>query len=233
MNWPYTLIMLAAIVCCSVLLRRNQTRLNLPWWQKLAIGGGAFVGAMIGAKLPFALWDWEGLRTGAVWFAHGKTILCGIVGGYLGVEYVKWSLGLTIKTRDTFAVPVAVGVAIGRIGCYVGQCCYGTPTDLPWGVVFPKVDTLHRHPAQLYEFAFHVVMAITLLCLQAGGLFKGQLIKLYIIAYLIYRFASEFIRPEARVVLGITAYQAGALALLPVFILLWLRDARRSVTLEI
>ena len=212
---------------CSLLLRRYQQRLELPWWQKVGIGLGAFVGAMIGAKLPFVLTDWEGLRSGLAWFAHGKTILCGIVGGYFGVEYAKWSLGVTAKTGDTFAVPVAVGVAIGRIGCFFGGCCYGVPTSLPWGIVFPHVDASHRHPTQLYEFSFHVVMACVLFLLQRAGKFRGQLVKLYILAYLVYRFSTEFIRPETRLGIGLTAYQIGTLVLVPIFIWLWVRDEKR------
>ena len=56
--------------------------------------------------------------------------------------------------------------------------------------------------------------------------FAGQLIKLYIIAYLVYRFASEFIRPEPRLLAGLTGYQWAALALIPAFVALWIRDAR-------
>ena len=227
MNWLYSSIMLLAMVACSWLLRRFQTKLDLLWWHKLGIGMAAFVGAMIGAKLPFALSDWEGLRAGTVWFAHGKTILCGIVGGYFGVEYAKWTLGVTVKTGDTFAVPVAVAVAIGRVGCFFGQCCYGTPTELPWGVVFSKVDLLARHPTQLYEFAFHVSMAGVLFWLQQTGKYRGQLIKLYIISYLLYRFLTEFIRPETRAWFGLTAYQMAALALIPLFVLLWIRDTKQ------
>ncbi len=226
MNVTYTVIMVASMICCSVLLRRFQQRLDLPTGTKLGIGVGAFVGAMIGAKLPFALSDWEGLRAGTVWFAHGKTILCGIVGGYFGVEYAKWCLRVTVKTGDTFAVPVAVGVAVGRLGCFFGQCCYGTPTSLPWGVVFPLADPTHvaRHPTQLYEFAFHATMAGILLMLLQARMFPGQLIKLYIICYLVYRFFSEFIRPEARDWYGLTAYQGAVIVLIPVFVWLWRRD---------
>lgn len=225
MNWLYTIIMIASMAVCSFLLRRYQQRLELPWWQKVGIGVGAFIGAMIGAKLPFALFDWEGLRTGATWFAHGKTILCGILGGYFGVEYAKWSMGVTVKTGDTFAVPVAVGVAIGRIGCFFGGCCYGLPTTLPWGVVFPHVDSHHRHPTQLYEFLFHTAMAVLLFQLQRTGRLRGQLVKLYILAYLAYRFATEFVRPEQRLEIGLTAYQIAALLIAPIFVWLWIRDA--------
>jgi phosphatidylglycerol:prolipoprotein diacylglycerol transferase len=232
MSWSYGLIMLTAIAAGGLLLRYRQARLPLTRWQKLGLGIGGFCGAMIGAKLPFVFSDWEGMLSGAAWLSHGKTIMCGIVGGYLGVEIAKWSLDVRIKTGDTFAAPVALAVAVGRIACFFAGCCFGTATTLPWGVCFPTAPdggTLARHPTQLYEAAFHLVCAAALMWLGGRGLLRGQLIKLYILAYLAYRFVSELIRPEQDFWLGLTAYQWAALGLAPVFALLWWRDARRGV----
>jgi phosphatidylglycerol:prolipoprotein diacylglycerol transferase len=182
---------------------------------------------MIGAKLPFVFSDWNEFLSGASWFASGKTILCGLVGGYFGVEIAKWCLDLKLKTGDSFAVPVAAAVAVGRLGCFYGGCCYGTPTALPWGVVFPTVDQVARHPTQLYEFAFHVACAVVLAALRRDGIFRGQLIKLYIIAYAVYRFATEFIRPEERIWGDLTGYQLASAAIIGLFAFLWRRDAKR------
>lgn len=228
----YALVMFAAIALCSLLLRRTQSRLPLKWWEKVGLGLGAFCGAMLGAKLPFALADWDGLWSGAAWLSDGKTIMCGIVGGYLGVEIAKWTLDIRVKTGDTFAVPVAVAVAVGRVACFIGGCCYGTPTSLPWGVKFPSAGDeplVPRHPTQLYEAAFHLSLAALLLWLQQQGKFRGNLIKLYILCYLAYRFLTEFIRPEARILLGLTGYQWAAIALAPLFVWLWMRDANALV----
>jgi phosphatidylglycerol---prolipoprotein diacylglyceryl transferase len=222
----YTLIMAAAVGVGIVLARRTQAALPLAPREKLGIGLGAFCGAMLGAKLPFVVADWDGLLSGAAWFANGKTILCGLVGGYFGVELAKWLLDIRIKTGDSFAVPVAAAVGIGRLGCFHAGCCYGTPTTQPWGVVFPGVDTLPRHPTQLYEAAFHLTMAGLLCWLQKRGYLRGQLIKLYILSYLVYRFFTELIRPEARLWGGLTGYQWAALVLVPLFAWLWWRDSR-------
>ena len=89
MVWMYPVIMLSAILVAAVLVRRNQSGLPLSFREKLVIGLGAFCGAMIGAKLPFALSDWEGVLDGTTWFSNGKTILFGLVGGYFGVELAK------------------------------------------------------------------------------------------------------------------------------------------------
>ncbi len=224
-NPIYTLIMMLAVGSGIYLSRRTQQNLTLSTGEKWAVSLGAFCGAMIGAKLPFVLADWEGMLSGAAWFSDGKTILCGLVGGYFGVELAKWIYDIRVKTGDSFAVPVAVAVGIGRIACFVGGCCYGTPTSLPWGIVFPAIDSLPRHPTQLYEAAFHLLMAGVLYRLQIRLRFRSQLIKLYILSYLVYRFATEFIRPEAQLWQGFTGYQWAALALMPVFVGLWWRDS--------
>jgi phosphatidylglycerol:prolipoprotein diacylglycerol transferase len=229
LRWDYAVIMGFAIFAGWLVSRRTQRPLPLTGWQKFGIALGAFLGGMIGAKLPFVLLDWDGFLSGRAWFDNGKTIMIGLVGGYFGVEIAKWAMHLQLKTGDTFAVPVAVAIGIGRLACFCAPCCYGTPTDLPWGIDFKlPADAEHtfRHPTQLYEFAFHITAALVLARLQQRGLFRGQLIKLYIISYLGYRFLTEFIRPEQRLWLDLTIYQWAALLLAPAFAFLWWRDAR-------
>jgi phosphatidylglycerol:prolipoprotein diacylglycerol transferase len=225
-NFAYAAIMASAVGVGFWAARLSQSRLALSRREKWAIGLGAYCGAMIGAKLPFVLSDWDGLRSGVAWFSDGKTILCGLVGGYFGVEIAKWCFDIRLKTGDTFAVPIPLAVAVGRLGCFEAGCCYGTPTGLPWGVVFPTVDGLPRHPTQLYESAFHLACAAVLFALRRRGLFRGQLIKLYIIAYAVYRFVTEFIRPEDRVWHGLTGYQIASVVIVALFAGLWIRDAR-------
>lgn len=232
-DFRYSLVMVVAVVALAALLRRSQASLPLTPRQKLALGIGGFCGAMLGAKLPFVLSDWTGLISGVAWFSDGKTILLGIIGGYFGVELAKWTLDIRVKTGDTFAVPVAVAVAIGRVACFVAGCCYGTPTDLPWGVCFTRAgDHLPRHPTQLYEAGYHLTMAGILFVLLRRGQCRGQLIKLYILAYLSYRFLTEFIRPEPQIFAGLTGYQWTAIALAPLFAWLWFKDSRAGLALQ-
>jgi phosphatidylglycerol:prolipoprotein diacylglycerol transferase len=226
MSLTYTVIMILAVAAGMLVSRRTQSSLPLSAGQKFAIGLGAFCGAMLAAKLPFVLSDWHGMLDGTAWFSDGKTILCGLVGGYFGVVATKWMLEIDVKTGDSFVVPVAVAVGIGRLACFSAGCCHGTATSLPWGVIFPIVDQRPRHPTQLYEAAFHLTAAVVLYWLLRHGTFRGQLVKLYFIAYFVYRFATEFIRPEARLWLALTGYQWACLVLIVVFAWLWLRDAR-------
>lgn len=193
--------------------------------QKLFIALIGFGVAVLFAKLPFWIFNDEVLHNTGTFLASGKTILLGMVGGYLGVELAKWRLGITIKTGDWFAVPVAAGMAVGRLGCLASGCCYGAATDLPWGMIFSAAGPIARHPVQIYESIFHAEAAGVLYWLLARGRFRNQLIKLYLIAYFVFRFLTEFIRPEIQWWGGLTAYQWAITILIPLFALLWWRDA--------
>src|SRR5467141_1116213 len=94
----YAGLMATAVATAYVLSSRRQRSLALSRGERLAIGLGAFCGAMIGAKLPFVLEDWERLKSGAAWLDNGKTIVFGLVGGYFGVEIAKWAMEVRIKT---------------------------------------------------------------------------------------------------------------------------------------
>jgi prolipoprotein diacylglyceryltransferase len=85
----------------------------------------------------------------------GKTIVGALAGGLLTVELVKRYIGLHQSTGDLYAIPLALGIAIGRIGCFLtglSDNTYGTPTNLPWAINFG--DGIPRHPTQLYELVF-------------------------------------------------------------------------------
>jgi prolipoprotein diacylglyceryltransferase len=221
----YPLIMALAMGIGAILSRRYKGDLPLNPVQKLWIGLAAFSGAMFAAKLPFLVPGLPGFADSGGILLSGRTIVFGMVGGYFGVELAKWWIGLTIKTGDSFVVPVAASIAVGRLACFCGGCCYGTPTNLPWGIRFPAIDDLARHPTQLYESLFHLLAAVVCAALIRRQMFRGQLIKFYFIAYFCYRFASEMIRPEARIVGGLTAYQWSTLLFIPLFAGLWWRDA--------
>jgi phosphatidylglycerol:prolipoprotein diacylglycerol transferase len=225
MSVSYGLIMFAAIATGILISRYTQRQLALTRMQKLGLFLGALCGAMIGAKVPFVASDWSGLLSGAAWFANGKTILFGLIGGYFGVELAKWSLDIKIKTGDGFAAPVAASVAVGRLACFQAGCCYGSPTSLPWGVVFPSVDGIARHPTQIYEFVFHLSLAVILWILQVRGVLRGQLIKFYILCYVLYRFMSEFVRPEVKLWGDLTGYQWASILIFGLFVWLWIRDS--------
>ena len=211
MDWTYVAIMAAAVATGLAVYSRTRQPRDWAWWEQASLVLGAFCGSMLGAKLPFLLSDWAGLVDGTAWLTGGKTIMSGLLGGYLGVQVAEWVLGKPIDMCDSFAAPVAAAIAVGRLGCFHAGCCYGSVTSVPWGIDFG--DGQPRHPTQLYESLFHLLAAVTLYQLYRRQLFRGQHIRLYFLAYFCYRFLTEFIRPEARLWLGLTGYQWAALFL--------------------
>lgn len=196
---------------------------KLPLRSKFHLALAGFVGGTLGAKIPF----WLGLDpNNSSWLGDGKTVTTGLIGAYLCVESAKWFMGITFKTGDSFALPLAVAMSIGRWGCFFNGCCHGVPTTLPWGVDFG--DHIQRHPTQIYESLFHFVMAGVLLGLTMRKALPGHKLQLYLISYGIYRFATEFIRPEPRQALGLTFYQFATLILVVGLATQWIWESRRE-----
>ncbi len=222
----YLLIMSSAIAAGAVVRKWVGPTLEIPRLARVAIVLGAIIGGAIGAKVPFLVADPAGLVDGSAWLSDGRTITFGLVGGYFGVEVAKLAAGVKTKTGDSFAVPLAVSIAVGRLGCFWAGCCYGAESALPWAVDFG--DGLHRHPTQLYEFAFHLGAAVVLYELGRRNLFERQRIKLYFIGYFLYRFVTEWIRPEPEVALGLTIYQWSSLAFIALFAALFALDRRTA-----
>jgi len=199
----------------------SQLRRDERWTLTLA----AFVGGMIGAKLPFVLSAAESFFSMA-WLADGKTVTTGLMGAYLSVELVKYLLGIKVKTGDSFALPLALALAVGRFGCFLNGCCHGVPMSLPWGYDFG--DGVRRHPTQLYEVLFHLLMAGTLIVIIRRGWLVNQRLKFYLICYGLYRFATEFIRPEPVVAVGLTWYQWGCTVMVVGLLIQWWIDQKHE-----
>lgn len=233
----YAIIMLLAIMSALMLVQKRQQRLTLNDQQRVTIGLSAFLGAMLGAKLPFLLdRDWSGVVSPTLWLSDGKTILGGIFGGYVAVEVAKRICSIHVKTGDSFALPMAVSVAIGRIGCFVAGCCFGCVTEFPLGMRFDVAkdpDGLCRHPTQLYECAFHLLCAIFIVVAEKYKWMKGNRLKVYLLCYLLYRFVTEWIRPEPITSIGLTTYQVACLVLATCLIGLWLSEQANSDRVQV
>lgn len=225
----YSVFMVLAFVV-FLLARRLQPATpgleKLTFWQRAGLFWGALVGAAVGAKVGFALADgsdWFARRT---WLSDGKTLTLGLVGAYVGVELVKVGMGIAAKTGDSFALPLALSLAVGRWGCFFNGCCYGVPTDQSWGVDFG--DGLLRHPVQIYESLFHLVLALVLAAIIYREGLRQQRLKFYLIAYAVFRFATEWLRPEPPWWLGLTFYQWVCVFMVVALAVQWLVDKRSS-----
>ncbi len=229
----YTACMLLATIVAGILLRRRQANLNLEPLQKWGVAIGGLIGATFAAKLPFILGAAGSGSVWDAWLSDGKTVLWGLTGGYIGVELAKWSLLVTKSTGDSFVIPVALAVAIGRMGCLLFGCCFGIPTDQSWGVSFvtaPDGGSLLRHPTQIYELTFHLSFAliawVAIAAPRTNYLWQGNWMPVYLIAYAAFRFFSEYLRPETKLAGNLTLYQWSAIAIAAAFAVLLLARYR-------
>jgi phosphatidylglycerol:prolipoprotein diacylglycerol transferase len=132
-----------------------------------------------------------------------------LIGGSLGVTFIKRKLNIKDRIGNEIAPAAALGMAIGRIGCFLNGCCYGIPTNCSYGINFG--DGVLRYPTQLFEAMFDLIMFVYIIKIKDKVTEPGKLFKLFASAYFTYRFFIEFIRVEPRVFLGLTGFQIGAL----------------------
>ncbi len=184
----------------------------LAWLAVAAVLGAAF-----GSKLLFwlhdpavALSDFPNLAN----LMMGKTVVGGFLGGLLAVEFTKKNLAISSATGDLFAAPMMLGLIIGRMGCFLAGLpdhTYGTITSLPWSVDFG--DGLNRHPTQLYEVLFVGCLWLTIHLLRSRLPRQGDQFKLFLAAYLTFRFFAGFIKPSPHLYFGLlTGIQSACLA---------------------
>src|SRR5215208_5335768 len=208
-------------VVAGLVLQRRFRELDLPgdWAYEMVFA--ALLGGLIGARVDYLIQNWDkvsGDVLGNLFSGSGLVWLGGVIGGALGVVLWAWRrrwLGLALL--DTAAIPLALGYAIGRIGCQLsGDGDYGTHTDLPWGMSYPDgtvptTDTVH--PTPIYEMLAMGAVAVLLWRLR-DRYRTGVLFALYLVFAGIERFLVEFIRRNEEIVAGLTQPQLISLALL-------------------
>jgi prolipoprotein diacylglyceryltransferase len=210
---PHAVLEVLAYTCgfqLYVFTRKRWPRAAVPIEVNLWIIVGCVFGALIGSKILAWVespWDyWPSRGNPAAWLG-GKTIVGGLLGGWAGVEIAKKRLGIAHSTGDAFVFPMIVGIAIGRVGCFLTGLpdhTYGMHTSLPWAVDFGDGP---RHPTQLYEIAFLIVLGVALLLRMRHSYENGRIFRLFMLGYLAFRFCVEFIKPVYNPYLGLSMIQ--------------------------
>ena len=196
------MVALGALVGLWV-FRRELARAGLP---EAALDAAVYglVGGLLGAKL---LYVFEHLhessflalfldRGGMSWFGG---FVGGFLAGFLTIRAKKWPM-VAVLAAATPAL--AIGQALGRIGCFLVGDDYGGPTTLPWGVAFPKglPPTYERvHPTQIYEAIFLTVLTWVLIRWRRHGVADRTVLGRYFLLAGTFRFLLEFVRVNVRV----------------------------------
>lgn len=213
------------------LLWSRRGRLGLgdrdAWLFAYGLILAGFGGGHLLYLLQYAPSGAEAFRRAAWSVMSGYSVLGGFAGGAAFVAvYARLRGGSFLRLMDTVSWCGAVWHVFGRLGCFLAGCCYGKPTDLPWGVAFrdPRGGVpasllgVPLHPTQLYEMSGDVLIAAAvrraLLAADQGRVREGSAAATYLAAYGAMRFFTEFARGDTRPLSGFwTMEQALALGL--------------------
>lgn len=235
------LVALGFLAGLAITLRLAR-RIGLPPEKITNLAVYCAIAGIVGAKLfmflfdlgdyirnPSEIFSLETLQAAGVW--HGGFIAAFLI----AVLYVRRHHLPAFPTMDAFAPGIALGQAIGRLGCFAAGCCWGTECTLPWGVRFrsdeaapvPLDNTLH--PVQLYESVADLIIFGILYGQFTRNHRAGTVIGYYLVLYSTARFIIEFFRVHEQALVGpfsITQWIALALLAVGAVILLY---GRRTV----
>jgi len=183
--------------------------------QRIWILVAAAAGALIGSRLVASLENPELFLHPPIWWYYyaNKTVVGGLVGGFIGVEIAKKILNIKVKTGDLLTYPLILGMIIGRVGCQltgVSDGTVGNVTTLSWG--FDQGDGLMRHPTSLYEIIFLIFIWVFLHFLRKRyQLENGIQFRIFLTLYLTFRFFVDFLKLSNPILFGLNSIQIVAL----------------------
>ena len=206
-------VMLAIAFFASVLyVKYVASRDNKPFERFLTVAYIMIFGGIIGARLFYVLFHLE--EFAGNWTASfnpfashefgiaGLNVYGGVIVAIIGTfVYCRWKKISTLEVFDYFSPAFGLGLGIARIGCFLNGCCFGTPTDLPWGISFPPGSIpyavyfdVHLHPSQLYSSLYGLGLFLLLHFVMKRRQFAGQIVALMFMIEAVFRFAIEFVR---------------------------------------
>jgi phosphatidylglycerol---prolipoprotein diacylglyceryl transferase len=210
-----------AFIGAGALVWKRLEELGKPPDWAYEMGFAALIGGLVGSRLDFILQNYDEVDDdllGNIFSGSGLVWFGGLVGGAIGVLLWAWWRGyLGVALLDLCAPALALGYAIGRIGCQLsGDGDYGQPWDGPWAMAYPDgtVPTEEEvHPTPVYETLAMGLVAFVLWRLR-DRLTGGRLFALYLVLAGLERLLVEFIRRNEDVALGLTQAQLISIAMI-------------------
>ncbi len=163
-------------------------------------------------------WDLYSQNPGQIIGGGGLSAYGAILGAALGIwiysRFSKFQIGYFF---DLIAPAIILAQAVGRVGCTINGCCYGTPTSLPWGITYTYVDTGGAtHPTTVYELIYNLIVFAVLLKLRGRLKPDGSLFLVYLSLYSLWRLGTDFLRVGTPFVFGLHQAQVIAIIVLAI-----------------
>ena len=248
-GWPvysYGVLLALAYLAGLQLAVVRARRAGMDGTKVMDFGIYLIIAALVGAKLMLVLIDFDYFRGNPrelfSLVRAGGVFYGGLIGALVVAILLVRRYRLPLwTTADLFAPGIALGHVIGRFGCLLAGCCYGRPTDRPWGVTFtdpvaaanvgtPLGDPLH--PTQLYDAGAELLILLFLLATERRGRpFPGRTFWAYMALYGVSRFIVEIYRGDPRgVVMGLATSQFVSVLIVPLSLVMLWRLASRART---
>jgi phosphatidylglycerol---prolipoprotein diacylglyceryl transferase len=196
------------------------------------------LGGLVGARLIYVLLhlhEYIARPIGIILLREGGLAWHGaLIGGFVSFWLFSRRRKLDLlELLDLCAPGIMLGLAVGRIGCFMNGCCLGCETEAPWGVVFRDAGYFSpRHPTQLYELVLDLVIVGFLCFWEKRKKFSGELIILMFTTYSIDRFIVEIFRLSPPRILGLSLAQYSSIIIV-IITLFWVHRGREKGTASI
>ena len=215
--YSYGLMLAVAVLVCSFLASREARAVGISAEIIYDLAFWLVISGILGARLFFIFLNLSFFlenpveivmiqKGGLAW--HGGLVAATLTGVWF-IRQKKLSL---TRMLDLVAPYIALGEAIGRVGCFLNGCCYGR--EVPWGIYFP-VHHARLHPTQLYSFAALLVLFFILKWYRRISSVPGDVFVLYLFVASLLRFIVEFFRADHDILAGgLSVYQWVCLVLM-------------------
>ncbi len=193
----------------ALVLWREARRRDLATQGMRLVALCGMAGGVLGARLTqwlFSASNATGMEAAAFFDPRngGKSLVGGLIFGWMSVETAKRRLGITRSTGDLWALALPAGEAVGRLGCFFNGCCFGTPFS---GFCAVFQHGAWRHPAQIYSALGAGVLFVILWTLRDRLPREGDLFRLYLLLYGLSRFLIEGFRERDLAFAGLSSVQ--------------------------
>jgi len=228
--YSYGFMLSVAILVGVLLAAREARRLNWDVERLMDFYLYAIISGLLFSRILYILLDWQFYLANPVHILYlwegGLSLHGALLGGVVLAGWYSWRWRWSFWQLADISTPsMALGIAIGRVGCFLRGCCYGIVTDLPWGIHTPLAPGL-RHPTQAYESLLALGMFFILWALRKRIKVPGQLFLLFVLMYSVIRFCVELLRESVHIAGWLTMAQLASAIFAALALILFLLRSR-------